>query len=305
MSQNSSCQFVFLFVFLLLIVPVHSQENEYFIKVRETIEINEEQVTLNWVNSGSYISVSVGQYSEILAPLETKIISGLEFTSVETFYDPTNNKNNAATLRITNLDEKNSGTNPNEHFLNVGKDAIDIDGKFVILEKVENNGDIIVSVDGIQELIKGKSLKIIKCLIIKNKETYYNPKTPSESAATLEIVIANLCNDVIDNDVIESATLQRETYEPTKIATDCNGCLDENNNCIGFGIRSSIDNSDFYCGFDTSWHLQKEDNDPCQNNYECKSNQCSNGYCINLQEQLRETQNILQKIWDWISRLFS
>ena len=38
----------------------------------------------------------------------------------------------------------------------------------------------------------------------------------------------------------------------------------------------------------------------CQNNYECTSNQCSSGQCVDLVKEVRETQGLLKKLINWI-----
>ena len=42
---------------------------------------------------------------------------------------------------------------------------------------------------------------------------------------------------------------------------------------------------------------QKELNEQCQNNFECTTNSCINGKCIDLEEQL----GLLKKLWCKIS----
>jgi hypothetical protein len=80
-----------------------------------------------------------------------------------------------------------------------------------------------------------------------------------------------------------------------KICT--NGCNYEDN-CIVFGHRVVKDDVPSYCSIKRDIVEQKELDEKCQNNYECKSNECSNGKCIS-------TYGLLEKIWNWLKNLFS
>ena len=42
----------------------------------------------------------------------------------------------------------------------------------------------------------------------------------------------------------------------------------------------------------------------CQNNYECESNQCSNGKCVDIGQQMEETQSMLKTIIRWLAKWF-
>ena len=85
---------------------------------------------------------------------------------------------------------------------------------------------------------------------------------------------------------------------------ECDGCfLDKT--CINFGIRAMQDGKPAYCDIDKELKAQRSENQECQNNYECISNQCSNGKCIDLEKQLRETQSTLNRIMEWLKNIFS
>lgn len=51
-----------------------------------------------------------------------------------------------------------------------------------------------------------------------------------------------------------------------------------------------------YCSNDKTWQKQKEANDFCENNFECKSNFCLESKCV--------SKGLLRKIIDWISSIF-
>jgi hypothetical protein len=80
--------------------------------------------------------------------------------------------------------------------------------------------------------------------------------------------------------------------EPEKSNSTCNGCL-SNNNCFSFGHRMSGN----YCSDDSKWIKQKTVDAQggwanCENHYECVSNFCSSGECI-------EIVNMMQEVSSW------
>jgi len=66
------------------------------------------------------------------------------------------------------------------------------------------------------------------------------------------------------------------------------------------GFRLLNEGSSQYCDMDEQLHLQKALDESCQNNFECQSNQCSSGKCLDLNAKMEETQNLLQKILAWL-----
>lgn len=92
------------------------------------------------------------------------------------------------------------------------------------------------------------------------------------------------------------------TNDPTPPV--CNGCT-LNDQCFSVSSRAlASDNTPVYCELDKTIQNQKPDQSTCQNDFECISNSCNSGVCVNLQEQLNETKGILQQIVDWLSELF-
>ncbi|GEM_PF-6055060 len=90
----------------------------------------------------------------------------------------------------------------------------------------------------------------------------------------------------------------------------CSGCI-EGGQCFPIGTRLSQKGAASYCGITSSAQsisysieVQKKDGTACQNSYECESNTCSGGVCVNIQKQLNEQRNILQQILDWLSSIF-
>jgi len=76
----------------------------------------------------------------------------------------------------------------------------------------------------------------------------------------------------------------------------CHGCLLENE-CLPYGIRMESNNVPSYCDIDKTIKPQKEMEETCQNDYECKTNDCSDGRCVS-------TYNLLERIWDLLKRIF-
>lgn len=52
------------------------------------------------------------------------------------------------------------------------------------------------------------------------------------------------------------------------------------------------------------WLEQHEDNQSCENSFECKSNFCGNGYCFPIKETVDEHTSLLDSILGWFRRMF-
>jgi hypothetical protein len=89
--------------------------------------------------------------------------------------------------------------------------------------------------------------------------------------------------------------------EPTIICSS--GCL-LNEKCISMGLRATLDGVESYCDIDTEWKLQKGTGEPCQNDYECRTNACTSGTCYDVVEDTQKTQSLLESILNFLRRLF-
>ncbi len=69
------------------------------------------------------------------------------------------------------------------------------------------------------------------------------------------------------------------------------------------GVRKIINNTSIYC-IDGLWLQQKEDNQTCQNSFECISNFCSKDFCYDISKQVEENKSLLNSILDWIKKFF-
>ncbi len=91
---------------------------------------------------------------------------------------------------------------------------------------------------------------------------------------------------------IEAKEIQPQLI-PGVARESCNGCL-VNEKCLPFGTRMEGK----YCDIKSSDLIfQSALDGECENNYECKSNECSDGKCIS-------TAGLLQRLLDALSKLF-
>ena len=74
----------------------------------------------------------------------------------------------------------------------------------------------------------------------------------------------------------------------------CEGCVYDRNKCIPYGIR--VD--EYYCDIDGEFKLQKGvvggEWASCDNNYECESNVCSSGECIEVTTIMKQASTFKQ-----------
>ncbi|MFH0713344.1 MAG: hypothetical protein V1722_01810, partial [Candidatus Micrarchaeota archaeon] len=89
------------------------------------------------------------------------------------------------------------------------------------------------------------------------------------------------------------------------MAQACNGCLNDAV-CIPAGTRLELgQNQTSYCNWNNAILSQKLESESCQNSYECVSNICTNGKCMDLEKQQKATSDILQVILDFLKSIFN
>jgi hypothetical protein len=90
---------------------------------------------------------------------------------------------------------------------------------------------------------------------------------------------------------INSENFKTLPYSDINSKSEClNGCL-LNNICYPIGFRNDLN----YCsGDDFSFHLQKDKQDKCNNNFECKSNLCLNQKCFQNLSLFEKILNFLK-----------
>lgn len=89
-------------------------------------------------------------------------------------------------------------------------------------------------------------------------------------------------------------------YIPPGQETKCDGCLLDST-CVSFGFRRE----EKYCDVSKNFYPQKKSGESCDNNFECATNTCSKGACIDLEKELKESMNVINKIWCKLLHPFS
>jgi len=88
----------------------------------------------------------------------------------------------------------------------------------------------------------------------------------------------------------------------------CDAGCEFEDTCVPYGFRTAKQNNNNevyqYCNINGQFNEQKHENAECQNNYECASNQCSNGKCIDLEKQMKETKGAIDSIMEWLKGIF-
>ena len=89
---------------------------------------------------------------------------------------------------------------------------------------------------------------------------------------------------------------------------ECDGCK-ANGACYTYGTRLYYNKVEQYCNINKEFNLQKDEESRCDNDYECLTNSCKNSKCVDLekqmeemQEELKETKGLLQKVLAWFKK---
>ena len=77
-----------------------------------------------------------------------------------------------------------------------------------------------------------------------------------------------------------------------------------NETCILQGTRVQTNTSSSYCDIDSDLKEQKNVDESCLNNYECKTNFCSNNNCYDVEQQVNETNQLLEWIMNLLRSIF-
>ncbi|PIZ50692.1 hypothetical protein COY27_06280 [Candidatus Woesearchaeota archaeon CG_4_10_14_0_2_um_filter_33_13] len=83
---------------------------------------------------------------------------------------------------------------------------------------------------------------------------------------------------------------------------DCASGCSYNGKCLPVGTKLMPEGrgSGVYCSWDGQTVDQKYVGEFCQNDYECTTNSCMNGKCLDLEQQFRQQQNLLERILSWL-----
>ena len=84
----------------------------------------------------------------------------------------------------------------------------------------------------------------------------------------------------------------------------CSGCL-FGNSCYSIGIRIVKDNEPSYCDVNKTIKSQKNLDSSCENNFECKSNECSVGKCIFLEGEVQELKTDIKSLEEEVQKVKS
>jgi hypothetical protein len=103
--------------------------------------------------------------------------------------------------------------------------------------------------------------------------------------------IKEICTNGIDDDC------NNRTDESS--CTICSGCM-QDDKCYDYGFRMNISGVGKYCNSQGVFSNQKLVNASCEDNYECKSNFCGEGKCINFVTEVREQASVLWRILCWL-----
>jgi hypothetical protein len=81
------------------------------------------------------------------------------------------------------------------------------------------------------------------------------------------------------------------------------GCAYESK-CLPVGTKIKENGDSLFCDWNGEMKDQLPEGKFCQNDYECESNSCMSGKCLDLEKKLEEQQNLLEKIMMWLQHFF-
>ncbi len=179
-----------------------------------------------------------------------------------------------------------------------------------MIKLFENNGYVQMLVTGHSAEDTRKAAKVLqnyKDYDLSGKEVIVtgSMSNPQVKKSTSPIVVVPA-----EPEAEEEAQPQPEPTPQVEVPqkAECVSGCQANGNCLPYGTRLVKDGKQVYCKIDGTLQEQQGLNATCQNNYECSSNQCSNGLCVDLQQlsgKLEETNSLLAKILAWIEKIFS
>ncbi|MEK6963688.1 MAG: hypothetical protein AABX70_04630 [Nanoarchaeota archaeon] len=103
---------------------------------------------------------------------------------------------------------------------------------------------------------------------------------------------------VVEKPVVKE--VHKEEPEAPMEEESCAGCLTDDGGCIAIGARDG----DSFCDPRLKMLAQNQDKEPCQNGYECLSNQCQGGVCVNPVQETPPQKSFFQKAWGWLVSIF-
>lgn len=112
-----------------------------------------------------------------------------------------------------------------------------------------------------------------------------------KNAECVDITVCDTNSDCDDGNVCTTDSCVGETKKRCENIIK-EGCKFENV-CAPIGSRVVENNIDRFCSFRGVLVKQKGDEESCQNNYECKTNACQNGKCVEDFSKDNTTNTIL------------
>ena len=178
-----------------------------------------------------------------------------------------------------------------------------------MIKLFENNGKVQLLITGLTPDDTRKAAKVLqnyKDYGLSGKEVIVtgSMSNPQVKKSTLPVVVTPAKPEMFNKS--QSRPEPTPQVEVPPKAECVNGCK-ANGNCLPYGTRLVKDEKQVYCSIDRTLQEQQGLDADCQNNYECSSNQCNNGLCVNLQqlsEKLDETNSLLARILAWIEKIF-
>ena len=166
--------------------------NKFTLKVDESFVFSGKMITLDNVGSTGAIAINVDGISEVINKGNTETVNGIEITNAESFYNSKDRNLGSATIIIGGVVQSSGGVeivqeispevipityaniqvNNLVYTFDLNK-GIEIDGKKVVLLKVGLSGAIVISVNGVTEVISPGITEIVNGLEIKNTEVIY------------------------------------------------------------------------------------------------------------------------------------
>jgi len=138
-------------------------------------------------------------------------------------------------------------------------------------------------------------------LQLKEKPTgcnYNNPPCASNEACQYNQCIKKECD--VDADCSTDNSCQSASCKDFQcVKTNGAGCS-FSSSCLPYGNRQEQK----YCEVTGQMTEQKENSQACQNNYECKTNFCSNGKCLDVAGEVERQGGLIEQILAFLRSLF-
>ncbi|OYT35124.1 MAG: hypothetical protein B6U87_00915 [Candidatus Aenigmarchaeota archaeon ex4484_52] len=127
------------------------------------------------------------------------------------------------------------------------------------------------------------------------KKTTFPDEYNEEGSITTS---ASACQCKINPQEACPSKMPKKPAKHSELDLTCKNSCQYKNKCIPFGTR--VEETQTYCSIEEELESQKQIDAKCQNNYECISNACISGKCMDVEAQL----SFLKKLWCKVINLF-